>query len=166
MYHRTSGININALLRGLPDAVATVRGNSEYPGINGSVKFYQTARGVLTVAEVFGLPISAEKCGNDIFAFHIHSGASCTGNGEDEFADAGTHYDPEGCPHPYHAGDMPPLFSAGGTAFLAFLSSRFTADEIVGKSVVIHDSPDDFTSQPSGNAGNKIACGEIVGVRR
>lgn len=166
MYHRSNNINTNAILRGLPDAVATIRGNSEYPEINGNVKFYQTAKGVITLAEIFGLPVSEEKCGNDIFAFHIHSGASCAGNAGDEFADAGTHYNPTECPHPYHAGDMPPLFSAGGTAFLAFLSDRFTADEIVGKTVIIHDMPDDFTTQPSGNAGNKIACGEIVGVRR
>ncbi len=165
MYHRTNGININAVMRGAADAVAAIHGNAKYPGINGSVKFYQTARGVLTIAEIFGLPVPAEKCGNDIFAFHIHSGASCTGNNEDEFANVGTHYNPTDCPHPYHAGDMPPLFSAGGTAFLAFLSDRFTADEIIGKTVIIHDSPDDFTTQPSGNAGNKIACGEIVKVR-
>ena len=166
MYHRSNNININAILRGLPDAVATVSGSSAYPDISGSVKFYQTARGVLTLAEILNLPVSEEKCGNDIFAFHLHSGASCTGNAEDEFADAGTHYNPTECPHPYHAGDMPPLFSADGTAFLAFLSDRFTADEIVGKTVIIHDMPDDFTTQPSGNAGNKIACGEIMGVRR
>ncbi len=166
MYHKSNNININAILRGLPDAVATVRGGAEYPDISGSVKFYQTARGVLTLAEIFNLPITTEKCANNIFAFHIHSGASCTGNAEDEFADAGTHYNPTDCPHPYHAGDMPPLFSADGTAFLAFLSDRFTADEIVGKTVIIHDKPDDFTTQPSGNAGKKIACGEIMGVRR
>ncbi|MBO5007752.1 MAG: superoxide dismutase family protein [Clostridia bacterium] len=34
---------------------------------------------------------------------------------------------------------------------------RFTIDEIIGKKVVIHSAPDDFTSQPSGNSGNKIA---------
>ncbi len=166
MYHRTNDININALLRNLPDAVATVHGSSRYPGINGSVKFYQTARGVLTVAEIFGLSAPTEKCGNDIFAFHIHSGASCTGNEKDVFADAGMHYNPTECPHPYHAGDMPPLFSADGMAFLAFLSDRFTVAEIVGKTIIIHDKHDDFTTQPSGNAGNKIACGEIVAVRR
>lgn len=166
MYHKSNNINIIALLRGLPDAVASVHGNSDNSGINGSVKFYQTAKGVITLAEIFGLPASTEQCGNDIFAFHIHSGASCTGNDEDEFADVGTHYNPTNCPHPYHSGDMPPLFSASGTAFLAFLSDRFTADEIVGKTVIIHDKSDDFTTQPSGNAGKKIACGEIVGVRR
>ena len=121
MYYRSNNININAVLRGMPDAVATVRGNSEYQGIHGSVKFYQTARGVLTVAEIFGLPVSAEKCGNDIFAFHIHSGACCTGNEEDEFADAGTHYNPTECPHPYHSGDMPLSFPQA-----AWRSSHFS----------------------------------------
>ncbi len=162
MYQRTTGFNTSAILRGRADAVATVNGNAEFPKINGSVKFYQTARGVLTVAEIFGLPISQEKCSGGIFAFHIHNGASCTGNQEDPFADAGTHYDPDGCPHPYHAGDMPPLFGANGTAFLAFLSDRFTIDDIIGKTVMIHDKADDFTTQPSGASGNKIACGEII----
>ena len=45
--------------------------------------------------------------------------------------------------------------------FSAFLSGRFTIDEIIGKAVIVHSSPDDFTTQPSGNAGEKIACGII-----
>ena len=49
----------------------------------------------------------------------------------------------------------------GCLAFLAFITDRFTANEVIGKTVIIHDSPDDFTTQPSGNAGNKIACGII-----
>ena len=49
-----------------------------------------------------------------------------------------------------------------GYAFSAFLTDRFTVKEIVGRTVIMHSSPDDFTSQPSGNAGEKIACGEIV----
>ena len=166
MYYRTNGSNINTMFRRIPDAVAMIRGISEYSGINGSVKFYQTSRGVLAVAEIFGLPVSSDKCAGGIFAFHIHSGASCSGNEEDSFADVGTHYNPKDCPHPYHAGDMPPLFSAGDTAFLAFLTDRVSVNEIIGKTVIIHDKPDDFTTQPSGNAGNKIACGEIVAVRR
>ncbi|MGN1123171.1 MAG: superoxide dismutase family protein, partial [Eubacterium sp.] len=79
----------------------------------------------------------------------------------DPFADASTHSNSDNCPHPYYKGDMPPLFSAGGRAFSAFLSDRFTIDEIIGKAVIIHSSPDDFTTQPSGNAGEKIACGII-----
>ena len=144
-----------------PSAIAQVNGNSHYPDINGRVKFYQTEYGVFVVAEIFGLPVSPGICGNDIFAFHIHDGASCSGTGEDEFADSGSHYNPDECSHPYHAGDMPPLFLSGQRAFLAFLTDRFTVDEIIGRTVIIHDKPDDFTTQPSGNAGKKIACGEI-----
>jgi Cu-Zn family superoxide dismutase len=36
-------------------------------------------------------------------------------------------------------------------------------DEVIGRGVIIHGSPDDFTTQPSGNAGEKIACGVIRG---
>lgn len=162
MYQRSTGFNTSAILRGRADAFANVHGSAEFARINGSVKFYQTARGVLTVAEIFGLPVSEEKCSGGIFAFHIHNGASCSGDQEDPFSEAGSHYDTDNCPHPSHAGDMPPLFGAKGTAFLAFLSDRFTISDIIGKTVIIHDKADDFTTQPSGNSGNKIACGEII----
>ena len=41
-------------------------------------------------------------------------------------------------------------------------TTRFFPEEVVGKTVVIHDMPDDFRTQPSGNSGEKIACGQIV----
>ena len=166
MYYKSNEINLYDILRRLPDAVAVMRGNQANGKIHGTVKFYQVARGVLIVADILGLPSSDEQCKNNIFAFHIHSGSSCSGNEDDPFADAGTHYNPNECPHPYHAGDMPPLFGAGGRAFLAFLTDRFTVDEVIDKTVIIHKSPDDFTTQPSGNAGNKIACGIISKVKR
>ncbi len=162
MYYRDNSININLIMQRPPDAVAYIKGGTEHPSIKGKVRFYQTLNGVLTVGEISGLHIIDGKCKNDIFAFHIHSGGECSGNEEDEFADAGTHYNPNSCPHPYHAGDMPPLFSAGTRAFLAFITDRFTVDEIVGKTVMIHEKHDDFTTQPAGNAGKKIACGKIV----
>ena len=74
------------------------------------------------------------------------------------------HDNPQHCPHPYHAGDLPPLFGAHGFAFSACLTDRFTVEQIIGKSIVIHSAPDDFTTQPSGNAGSKIAGAEIVGA--
>ena len=154
------------MLRRLPDAVAVVGGRSENSGPYGTVKFYGSESGVLVVADILGLPAPALECEGRIFGFHIHDGSECSGNDADPFADAGSHYNPSGCPHPYHAGDMPPLFGAGGRAFLAFLTDRVSVDEIIGKAVVIHDRPDDFTTQPSGNAGNKIACGVISRVRR
>lgn len=136
-------------------------GSEEYPGISGVIRFYQTRHGALVAAEVSGLPAGEEPCGSRVFGFHIHSGERCAGDGADPFAAALGHYNPEGCPHPEHAGDMPPLFGNRGYAFQVFLTDRFSVREIIGKTVIIHSSPDDFTSQPAGNAGTKIACGQI-----
>ena len=80
---------------------------------------------------------------------------------DEAFADAMSHYNPMGCEHPYHAGDLPPLFGSNGSALLLFLTDRFSVKEVIGKTVIIHDRPDDFTTQPSGNSGTKIACGVI-----
>ena len=144
-----------------PSAVAEIRGSAEYSSITGSVYFYQTSAGVLVCAQIFGLPVPDTACENYIFAFHIHSGGACTGNPEDPFADVGAHYNPGGCSHPGHAGDLLPLWGNQGSAFEIFLTDRFRAEEIIGKAVIIHRKSDDFTTQPSGNAGAKIACGEI-----
>ena len=143
-------------------AIAEIKGSPLYPDINGTVIFKKKNNGILITAEILGLPYKNGKCNNEIFAFHIHSGISCTGNIRDPFADAGTHYNPNNCWHPNHAGDLPPLFGNNGYAYLSTYTNRFTIDEIIGKVVVIHDRLDDFTTQPSGNAGNKIACGKIV----
>jgi len=102
-------------------------------------------------------------CSAPVFGFHIHGGSSCSGNRTDPFAAAGEHYNPRGCEHPFHAGDMPPLFGNNGYAFQIFLTDRFSVNEIIGKTVIIHSGPDDFASQPGGNSGERIACGQIVG---
>ncbi|MBR0442811.1 MAG: superoxide dismutase family protein [Clostridia bacterium] len=148
-----------------PQARAVILGNEQYPNIRGEIRFHQTPRGVLVIAEVRGLPQGIGACASPIFGFHIHEGGTCTPrDGENPFANTGMHDNPTNCPHPYHAGDLPPLFSANGFAFGACLTNRFTVNEIDGKTVVIHSAPDDFTTQPAGNSGTKIACGEIVGV--
>ena len=157
-------INFAAILRYIPNAVAMVQGGELYPDINGTVRFYDTAYGTVVFAEVLGLPLG-EGREERIFGFHIHKGGSCRSCGE-AFSETGGHYDTSDSPHPYHSGDLPPLFGSGGIAFLAFLTDRFNTEQIIGRTVVIHDGPDDFTTQPSGNSGLKIACGEIVGVRR
>ncbi len=139
-----------------PDARAQVRGGADAPRLSGTVSFYQKDNGVLVVAHVSGLPRDNAA---GFFALHIHEGADCGGT---DFADTGGHYDPVGAPHPNHAGDLPPLLSCGGEAYLAVLTDRFTVKEVIGRTVVIHAHPDDFHSQPAGHAGTKIACGMIV----
>ncbi len=145
-----------------PQAMAIINGSKDYKDISGTVWFYQRQSGVLVVTQVFGLPRGTTKCDNPVFAFHIHGGTSCTGDENDYFAGSKGHFNPNDCPHPYHAGDMPPLFSCGGYAFSAFFTDRFAVREIIGKTVIIHSGTDDFNSQPSGNPCAKIACGVIT----
>ncbi len=150
------------VLDGRPHAWAEIRGSAEYPNLWGIVRLFRTNFGTLMEADVRGLPDPGKNCLSPVFGFHIHDGFSCTGNETDPFADAGTHYNPENCPHPAHAGDLPPLFGNVGYAYSVFLTGRFTVSEVIGKTVVIHGSPDDFTTQPAGNSGKKIACGVIL----
>lgn len=156
-----SRVDLLSVLRSRPQAEAGIAGSKDYPDLSGTVRFYGTCRGVIVLAEVSGLPQSDRPCQERIFGFHIHTGAACGGNMDDPFSDAMTHYDPDGCEHPYHAGDLPPLFGNHGFALSLFLTERFSVEEIIGRTVIIHDHPDDFTTQPSGNSGTKIACGVI-----
>lgn len=158
-------MNFPTLMRQKPQAEAEIRGSADYPDISGKVNFFQTGKGVFVVTQVSGMPTHEEPCRSPVFGYHIHSGKSCTGNKTDPFADALTHYNPKSCAHPHHAGDMPPLFGNNGYAFSVFLTDRFTVEEIIGRTVIIHSMPDDFTTQPAGNSGMKIACGVIRAVR-
>lgn len=137
-----------------PQARALVKGGGKTPLIFGEVEFYQRGSCVLVVADIRNLP----KNESGFYGFHIHSGSSCEGK---DFSDSGSHYNPKGTPHPNHAGDLPPLMLCGDRAHLEVLTDRFKVSEIIGKTVIIHNMPDDFKTQPSGNAGEKIACGVI-----
>lgn len=158
--------DLHAALERTADAAACIRGSESCPCLKGTVRFYQLCSSVLVTAELEGLPSGSSFCNEPVFAFHIHEGNSCTGNSDDPFADAMGHYNPHNCSHPYHAGDMPPLFGVNGSAFLAFTTDRFWVNEILGRAVIVHAMSDDFHTQPSGNAGEKIGCGIIHGKCR
>ena len=138
-----------------PDAVARITGGEETPQLSGCVRFYQENGCVLIEAEISGLPKTSET---GFFGFHIHQGRDCSGAG---FSGTEGHYNPAGEAHPEHAGDLPPLLWCKGNAYLSVKTNRFSVDEIIGRTVVIHSDLDDFHSQPAGNAGKKIACGVI-----
>lgn len=160
-YDQVSNVPLLAVLSGEPDAAALVTGSLKYPSIFGIVRFYQADSGVIVYAEILGLPVS-DTGADRVFGFHIHEGNVCTGDEKDSFSAAGSHYNPDLTLHPDHAGDMPPLFgNRDGFALLLFLTDRFRVDEIIGRTIIIHGSPDDFMTQLSGNAGEKIACGII-----
>ncbi len=130
-------------------AVAELRGSG---GLRGTVRFLPRREGTLVIAQLRGLP------GSGFYGFHIHTGGSCRGAG---FPNTGGHFNPGGAPHPDHAGDLPPMLSCGGWAYLAVLTCRVRIPEIVGRTLVVHSRPDDFRTQPAGDSGEKIGCGVI-----
>ena len=129
----------------------------------GTVEFSQHSNQVMVTAKLSGLKPNQEH------GFHVHEKGDCS---SPDAMSAGGHFNPTGSPHgpqsgPHHAGDIPNLKadangSAQATFHLMGLNIGSGATDIVGKSVVVHASPDDYASQPAGNSGPRIACGVIA----
>lgn len=149
---------IDLLCEGIPDAYAVIRG----VGVDGQVFFYEYGTGCLLVVEVNGLPNT--DCNVGIHGFHIHEGEKCIENNDNSFGGVGGHFDINGCMHPYHSGDLPPLFSKDGMSWMTVYVNKFTVNRIIGRTIIIYEKSDDLTSHPSGNAGKIIACGEIIEI--
>lgn len=143
-----------------PALEAEIKGSDVHPEIAGRVFVYGLPKGFYLQADLEGLPESR------VFGLHIHDGLVCTPTGTDNpFSDSGGHFNNCGdgiwCSrHPYHAGDLPTLFSdSEGKSNIRVYIDRAEIDEISGKPIIIHGLPDDFKTQPSGNSGVRIACG-------
>jgi Cu-Zn family superoxide dismutase len=104
-------------------------------------------------------------------AVHLHEKGDCSAP---DASSAGPHWNPTTEDHgswgkpPHHLGDIGNLeVGADGTGRLSFTTDRWTVGsggpaDIVGKALLVHASPDDFTSQPAGNAGGRIGCGVVA----
>ncbi len=132
----------------------------------GTVTFQSTRSGMLRViVELTDLPPGT-------LGFHVHETGDCAI--ADSFASAGGHYaadashgvESEDGPHP---GDFPNIHVAeNGVVKVEFFTDRLSLgdgenplmDED-GSAVVVHSGPDDYTTQPSGESGDRIACGVI-----
>jgi len=104
---------------------------------------------------------------NTEHGFHIHEVGDCSSG--DGMSTKG-HFNPYGKPHGHpgsgHAGDLPSLKSdKGGRAKLDVMVEGITVGEgpgnIVGRGLIVHADPDDYKTQPTGNAGARVACGVI-----
>jgi Cu-Zn family superoxide dismutase len=147
-------------------AWARISGSDEYEGIRGVMLISPAPEGSWVDVFVKGLPEykPATQTSQPIgpFGFHIHDGQSCSPEGGAEpFSMAMGHFNPENQPHGNHAGDFPVLFSNGGVAQMSFYTDKFSPEQVIGKTVILHLNPDDYRTQPAGNSGKKIACGEI-----
>jgi Cu-Zn family superoxide dismutase len=144
-----------------PKATATLeptKGNNT----KGAVTFVQRGDKVMVSATVSGLKPGAEH------GFHIHEKGDCSsGDG----MSTGGHFNPGGKPHgpqsaEHHAGDMPSLKADPyGNAVENFTLTGVTVgsgpNDVVGKGLIVHRDPDDFKTQPTGNAGPRLACAQI-----
>ena len=124
--------------------LAPTQGNK----VSGTVNFVQSGDKLTVLAEVSGLTPG-------LHGFHIHEKGDCSA----------PHGSPEHAQH--HAGDMLQLVAdANGNARQAsYIMGPTIGDgpgSIIGRSVIIHASPDDFKTQPTGNSGARQACGVIV----
>lgn len=150
-------------------AAAQLYGGPLAPDIRGMVIFEEVPTGTNVTVEVSGLPPyqpgTANRSPIGPFGFHIHEFGHCeVGDPADPFQAAGGHWNPTNQPHGNHAGDLPVLFSNHGYARMSFFTDKFYPADVIGKSVIIHQNPDDYRSQPAGNAGKRLACGTIYRV--
>ncbi len=133
---------------------------------HGTVTFTEVEGGIKVVAHFEGVPESEH-------GFHIHEKGDCS---SDDGKSAGGHWNPAGMPHAgrdaeqRHVGDLGNLTAnAEGSADAEFVDSMLTFDgdhSIIGKGVILHAGQDDLTSQPTGAAGARIACGVIELVEK
>jgi Cu-Zn family superoxide dismutase len=148
---------------------AAVTLNSTTGDLRGGGQIWQDNNGQVHVdLQLSGLPAGTH-------AIHFHSIGKCDTNTSPAFSSAGGHYNPGGKQHGLnnpagpHAGDAPNFIAdATGNAHVQFVTDRVTITtgsaslfDADGSSLVVHAAADDQMSQPSGNSGDRIACGVI-----
>jgi superoxide dismutase, Cu-Zn family len=153
-----AGISLAASARAMmkPTANNATSGELRFEVDNGAIR-------------MFG-PISGLKA-NSQHAIHVHEKGDCSAP---DATSAGAHFNPDNAAHgdrrssaPHHAGDMPNISSdATGNAAVDIRLENIElsgggARDIANRAVIIHANPDDYTTQPTGNAGGRIACGVI-----
>ena len=129
----------------------------------GSVELREVPHGVLLHVQMNGLPPGPH-------AFHLHAVGKC----EAPFDSAGPHFNPGGMAHGLqsagggHAGDLPNLHvPQSGAVDVEVLAPNLRLSEASlldadGTAVVVHTGPDDYATDPAGNAGGRIACGVVT----
>ena len=142
---------------------ADVTLQSQDPKMSGTVHFTSEAAGVHVVADVKGV-----KPGQH--GFHLHEKGDCSTH---DYKSAGGHFNPDNSAHacdptnPRHAGDFGNItVGADGTGHLDVTTTALSFDgatSVVGKAVILHAGQDDCKTQPTGNSGDRLACGVVSG---
>jgi superoxide dismutase, Cu-Zn family len=137
---------------------------SEGNTAKGTVHFQEQRDGrVEVVVDITGVPPG-------VHGFHVHEKGDCGNNGNN----AGGHFNPAGMAHgapdaqSHHAGDFGNVTADDkGEVHTRFMTHSVTVKEgmsnsVAGRAVVLHANPDDLVTQPTGNAGGRIACGVVT----
>jgi Cu-Zn family superoxide dismutase len=142
---------------------ADVTLQSQDPKVSGTVHFTSEAGGVHVVADVKGV-----KPGQH--GFHLHEKGDCSTR---DYKSAGGHFNPDNSSHacdptnPRHAGDFGNItVGADGTGHLDITTPALSfagANSVAGKAVILHAGQDDCKTQPTGNSGDRLACGVVSG---
>ena len=126
--------------------------------VKGTVTFTKSGDVVKVVAEVSGL--TPGKHG-----FHVHEFGDCSAP---DAASAGSHFNPTNDPHAghdaekRHMGDLGNLEAdSSGKARLELTDKKMKLSAVLGKAVIVHEKADDLKTQPTGDAGGRVACGVI-----
>jgi Cu-Zn family superoxide dismutase len=145
-----------------PSARATLESRSDST-VTGTATFAQLASGGVQVH------VHVENAPPGTHGLHLHEKGDCS---DPKGMSAGGHFNPGGAPHAgpmaamHHAGDLGNIeIGADGKGDLDITSSMLTVaagpNSVVGRSVIFHEKADDLTTQPTGNAGGRLACGVI-----
>jgi Cu-Zn family superoxide dismutase len=135
--------------------------------VSGTVRFEEVLADGVPVVRV---TVDAAGIPAGIHGFHVHEKGDCSAP---DATSAGGHFNPGGEPHgepnagPHHAGDFGNVeANAEGRVNTSYIMQGVTlgsgTSSIAGKAIVLHADPDDLKTQPTGNAGGRIACGVIV----
>jgi Cu-Zn family superoxide dismutase len=115
--------------------------------------------------------LDVEKAPPGVHAVHIHETGDCS---SPDGKSAGGHWNPGNTPHGqwghegHHLGDIGNMtVGADGKGTITLTTDKWTIgsggpNDIVGKAIIVHEKADDFKTQPTGNAGNRLGCGVIA----
>lgn len=141
-------------------AVAVIRPLKDSK-VQGTVTFTQAGEGVRISASLTGLTPG-------LHGFHVHELGDCSAA---DGMSAGGHFNPKGEPHGgpkaehRHAGDMGNVEAgADGSAVLEYVDPTLALSgphSVLGRGVIVHAKADDLKTQPTGDAGGRLACGVI-----
>jgi Cu-Zn family superoxide dismutase len=131
--------------------------------VEGTLRFEKAGNAVKVTGRITGLAPG-------MHGFHVHQYGDCSAP---DATSAGDHFNPTAQPHgapgaeARHLGDLGNIEAAAdGSVPVDVTDPRLTLEgpnAIVGRAVIVHANPDDLKTQPSGNAGARLACG-VVGV--